>query len=234
MEKYFDIKILFWIAGALAFICFLRWLFKSPFSYPYYEVFIDISGRRSVDIYDAIDDYLIEKGISEFQIHEKYIQSWRENCRRKISRRPFKRLRERQFYKCLDTKNMFQFVLSRNQTRYKQINYRKYGYQVKVEDSRFSTDLGWLLRRYDELKEINLECTLSEYQQKDQRRLMTKELRDNIAARDRYTCQICGKYMPDGVGLQIDHIIPIAKGGKSIPSNLQVLCSKCNGRKSKN
>ena len=49
--------------------------------------------------------------------------------------------------------------------------------------------------------------------------------------RDNYTCQICGKYMPDGVGLQIDHIIPVAKGGKTVPSNLQVLCSKCNGAK---
>ena len=49
--------------------------------------------------------------------------------------------------------------------------------------------------------------------------------------RDNYTCQICGKYMPDGVGLHIDHIIPVSKGGKSVESNLQVLCSKCNGSK---
>ena len=48
---------------------------------------------------------------------------------------------------------------------------------------------------------------------------------------DNYTCRMCGKYT-DGVGLQIDHIMPVSKGGKSVPSNLQVLCSKCNGRKS--
>ena len=42
---------------------------------------------------------------------------------------------------------------------------------------------------------------------------------------------LCGKYMPDEVGLHIDHIIPVAKGGKTVPSNLQVLCSKCNGNK---
>lgn len=52
-----------------------------------------------------------------------------------------------------------------------------------------------------------------------------------IAERDNYTCQNCGKYMPDGVGLHIDHIIPVIKGGKTVESNLQVLCSKCNGRK---
>lgn len=60
---------------------------------------------------------------------------------------------------------------------------------------------------------------------------MTKELRRQIMIRDDYTCQICGKYMPDEVGLQIDHIIPVSKGGKTIPSNLQTLCSKCNGKK---
>ena len=33
-------------------------------------------------------------------------------------------------------------------------------------------------------------------------------------------------------GLHIDHIVPVSKGGKTVPSNLQVLCSKCNGNKS--
>ena len=36
--------------------------------------------------------------------------------------------------------------------------------------------------------------------------------------------------MSDEVGLQIDHIIPVSEGGKTVPSNLQVLCSKCNGK----
>lgn len=81
------------------------------------------------------------------------------------------------------------------------------------------------------LEEIGFSTTLNRYHEKNQRRLMTPELRDEIARRDNYTCQSCGKYMPDGVGLQIDHIIPVKEGGKTIPSNLQVLCSKCNGRK---
>ena len=40
------------------------------------------------------------------------------------------------------------------------------------------------------------------------------------------------RYMPDEVGLHIDHIIPVSKGGKTVASNLQVLCSKCTGSKS--
>ncbi|MBQ4167275.1 MAG: HNH endonuclease [Clostridia bacterium] len=73
---------------------------------------------------------------------------------------------------------------------------------------------------------------MRKYHVKNQRKLLTKELRKEIIERDNYTCQICGKYMPDEVGLHIDHIVPIAKGGKTVKSNLQGLCSKCNGKKS--
>lgn len=64
-----------------------------------------------------------------------------------------------------------------------------------------------------------------------QRQLMTPELRRQIAERDNYTCQKCGRYMPDGFGLEIDHIVPVSKGGETIPWNLQVLCYKCNAEK---
>lgn len=89
----------------------------------------------------------------------------------------------------------------------------------------------WLTNRYNRLARIGFETTLKNYHSKSQRKLMTKELRRRIMERDHYTCQICGKHVLDEVGLQIDHIIPIAKGGKTVPSNLRVLCSKCNGRK---
>lgn len=68
--------------------------------------------------------------------------------------------------------------------------------------------------------------------EKEQRNRMTPKLRMQILQRDNFTCQYCGKYMPDGVGAQVDHIIPVSKGGISEPRNLQTLCSVCNGRKS--
>ena len=39
-----------------------------------------------------------------------------------------------------------------------------------------------------------------------------------------------GEFIPFR-NLQVDHIIPMSRGGKSIPENLQILCRKCNGVK---
>lgn len=33
------------------------------------------------------------------------------------------------------------------------------------------------------------------------------------------------------IPFQVDHIIPMNKGGKTVPENLQILCRKCNGTK---
>jgi hypothetical protein len=66
-----------------------------------------------------------------------------------------------------------------------------------------------------------------------QRALMTSKLRWKIKERDNYTCQICGLSTNDekNLLLEIDHIIPISKGGISTEENLQTLCWKCNRTK---
>ena len=128
---------------------------------------------------------------------------------------------------------MFEFIFSRNQTRYRQQNYQKYAYTVQNDVYTLSLSLKTLLDIDDELEEIDYETTRKKWAAKNQRKLMTKELKEKIKKRDNYTCQMCGKYMPDEVGLHVDHIIPIKQGGKSIESNLQVLCDKCNLKKGK-
>ena len=65
-----------------------------------------------------------------------------------------------------------------------------------------------------------------------QRQAMTPSLRYDIMKRDGFRCVICGRSAKDGVQLHVDHILPVSKGGKTIPSNLRTLCSECNLGKS--
>lgn len=69
---------------------------------------------------------------------------------------------------------------------------------------------------------------------KGQRALMTPKLRQEILERDNYTCKICGNstYKEPNLLLEVDHIIPVSKGGKTVRENLQTLCWKCNRTKS--
>lgn len=68
---------------------------------------------------------------------------------------------------------------------------------------------------------------------KGQRALMTMRLREEIKQRDNYTCQKCGVSIYDEptLLLEIDHIIPLSKGGETTKENLQTLCWKCNRHK---
>ena len=66
-----------------------------------------------------------------------------------------------------------------------------------------------------------------------QRQLMTRNLREQIKSRDGYRCVQCGISVKEEphLLLEIDHIIPVSKGGKTIPENLQTLCWRCNRQK---
>ena len=59
---------------------------------------------------------------------------------------------------------------------------------------------------------------------------VSNEMRRKIYERDNYRCRCCGRSQNE-VDLEIDHIVPIAKGGKSTSDNLQTLCTECNRRK---
>ena len=69
---------------------------------------------------------------------------------------------------------------------------------------------------------------------KEQRNMMTSKLRQFIKERDNYTCKFCGNstFSEPNLLLEIDHIIPVAKGGCTVEDNLQTLCWKCNRQKS--
>jgi 5-methylcytosine-specific restriction endonuclease McrA len=64
-------------------------------------------------------------------------------------------------------------------------------------------------------------------------RLPAKELkltRSNVFARDKDTCQYCGKIFPREE-LNLDHVIPRDRGGKTTWENIVCSCIACNSRK---
>lgn len=204
---------------------------KSPFSYPYFIYESDVSGKRNPKIDDFLDTFLISGGFDSIQYHQTKISQWKQTAYQQVEYSLLKKYWKQQYERTLDDNRAFMFHFVRLQTRYKQRNYVKSSYRVKVKTESFTYNYEYIQHRYYDLKNIGFECTLRNYHSKQQRKLMTGELRKKIMQRDNYTCQICRKYMPDGVGLQVDHIVPIAKGGKTVASNLRVICSKCNGSK---
>lgn len=66
-----------------------------------------------------------------------------------------------------------------------------------------------------------------------QRALMTSKLRQQIKERDNFTCKHCGVSVMQEphLLLEIDHIVPVSKGGLTAEDNLQTLCWRCNRSK---
>ena len=60
------------------------------------------------------------------------------------------------------------------------------------------------------------------------RRVPPSKVRNDVWVRDRGKCRICGSQE----NLHFDHIIPFSKGGGYTVKNIQILCSKCNLKKS--
>lgn len=221
-----------YIILALLLIAVLAIIFHNPYKYPYYHLSLDVSNKRNVDIEEEIEKYILTFGFDVIEKHESKVREWEQLSEYRISRSIFKMLRNRQYAKVRDAENTYVVTLQRKRTRYSQRNYVRTPYTVYTIVQELHLSYEELSKYYHKLDEIGFETTTKKYYSKNQRKLMTPELRLKIKERDRYTCQICGKVMYDEVGLHIDHIHPVSKGGKTVVSNLQVLCSKCNGRKS--
>ena len=54
-------------------------------------------------------------------------------------------------------------------------------------------------------------------------------IRQRILVRDGAQCRKCGC----GLDLEIDHVIPLSRGGQEADANRQILCSKCHEEKTK-
>lgn len=63
------------------------------------------------------------------------------------------------------------------------------------------------------------------------RKSLSKKIRFEVFKRDSFTCQYCGRSVPDVI-LEVDHIKPVSKGGDNEIINLITSCRDCNRGKS--
>ena len=59
-----------------------------------------------------------------------------------------------------------------------------------------------------------------------------KWMKLGVLKRDRYACRYCGRPACLSLNrLHIDHVLPVIKGGRTIPCNLVASCQSCNSKK---
>ncbi len=61
-------------------------------------------------------------------------------------------------------------------------------------------------------------------------RLEVKFTRRNVFLRDKFTCQYCTRVLPEAQ-LNLDHVMPRDKGGRTTWENIVTSCFRCNTRK---
>lgn len=79
-----------------------------------------------------------------------------------------------------------------------------------------------------ELDRKNAFYATEEWRRKSERAKVTPALRYDVMQRDGFKCRLCGRSAQSGIELEVDHIIPVSKGGNSAFDNLQTLCRDCN------
>ncbi len=84
---------------------------------------------------------------------------------------------------------------------------------IHTVSERFRAPAIIVLKRYDKLPKMEIRFS-----------------RQSIFERDRFTCQYCGVLF-ESRDLNLDHVIPRDKGGKTTWENVVCSCIKCNTRK---
>lgn len=99
--------------------------------------------------------------------------------------------------------------------------------------SKFFGGLGVLAKRVVEVQEGRLaeaELYRPRKRQQPRHRAVSLKLRTAVLKRDGHRCVKCGAdpSRDRAVRLEVDHIVPVARGGASTLENLQTLCWSCN------
>lgn len=130
----------------------------------------------------------------------------------------------------------FQHELGFRVPEFKEMEYPMYSFQYVSSGGYASTrcDIVMNINNLNEFIHYLSEKIEFNKSIKGQRALMTSSLRRTILQRDNYTCKICGNSIKNepNLLLEVDHIIPLSKGGITKEDNLQTLCWRCNRSKS--
>jgi hypothetical protein len=105
-------------------------------------------------------------------------------------------------------------------------------------DNKIPNDAGWIAAKIGADKPVGLdELVRLEFlvpwrksaggRAKWPSRYVSAALREQIMARDLRSCRHC----TSSANLEIDHVVPVSRGGTSSADNLQVLCRSCNRAK---
>ena len=106
---------------------------------------------------------------------------------------------------------------------------RKYGFQVSPRTimSRFgSWNQALLAASSAGAEEVP---TMAREPVRVERKSISMRTRFLVFQGDRFQCRICGA---SGVPLEVDHVVPVSRGGSDAMGNLQTLCGPCNRGKS--
>jgi 5-methylcytosine-specific restriction endonuclease McrA len=60
----------------------------------------------------------------------------------------------------------------------------------------------------------------------------TKKDIEDLREKQGNCCGLCGIAFSKEIKYEVDHIIPVSRGGSNWPQNLQLLCRSCNAKKS--
>jgi hypothetical protein len=110
---------------------------------------------------------------------------------------------------------------------------KKYGFPVSSRTivQRFGTWKGALMATAKRMALPDGERPVHEAPTVKKRQPISDHKRFLVLKRDRYECRICHKA---GGELEVDHVVPVSRGGSDLLENLQTLCKRCNRGKGGN
>ncbi len=125
------------------------------------------------------------------------------------------------------TKTMPGSVLKRHGT----VSYDSGSFTLKISDITSSQRNELINLCNDKIKKYEEERgkRIWEHRARDSREV-PGSLRYQVLHKAKGRCELCG-ISKDEKALDVDHIVPKNKGGKTIPENLQALCYTCNSQK---